>query len=200
MLLSKAAVDTLEKVSGEFESEILTELQEGRSDSMAQIQAMKRDAAEAATKVLENGARQAESLKRQMIGGAELETRNAQLRSMEEAVTKVFDAALEKISQTSGSRHEKSLVRLIEEGVEVIGPKAKVSCSAKDRKEVVSAMRKVNGDGVKLVLDEKDIDSIGGVTLTSNNGSVKFDNTIEARLERMKADLRREIAGIMAGG
>ncbi len=200
MLLSKAAVDILEKVSGEFESEVLAELQEGRIESMAQVKAMKREAAEAATKVLENGARRAESLKRQMIGAAELETRNAQLRSMEEAVTKVFNAALEKISKTSGSRHEKSLVQLIEEGVEVIGPKAKVSCCAKDRKGVVSAMRKVNGDGIKLVIDEKDIDSIGGVMLTSNDRSVKFDNTIEARLERMKADLRKEIAGILAGG
>ena len=199
MNLSKAASDTLEKVSSEFESEVLADLQGGRGDAMALIQSSKRETSEAVVKILETGSRQAESLKRQMVGAAELETRNDQLRSMESAMTEVFSSAVSRVSKTGGARYERSMVQLIREGVEVIGPKAKVSCSSKDRKVVASAIRKVNGGAVRLALGEASVETIGGVMLTSADGSVRFDNTFESRLERMRPDLRKEIAGLLGG-
>ncbi len=195
--MSKAASDTLEKVSGEFESEILADLQEGRGQALAIIESARKETAQAVVKILGTGIKQAESLKRQIIGAAELEARNNQLKSLEKAVNEVFDMAVKEVGEASGLRYENSLTRLVKEGSEIIGPKAKVYCSPKDRKALSAVMRKLRGGQFKPMLDENGISTIGGVVLTAMEGSVRFDNTFEARLERMKPSLRKDVAGIL---
>lgn len=106
---------------------------------------------------------------------------------------------MKEISGSSGTAYEKSLTMLISEGVEVIGPKARVHCNSKDRKAVASALKKLGGQA-KLTLEEGAVPTIGGVVLTTPDGSVKFDNTFEARLERMRPELRREVAGHLTAG
>jgi V/A-type H+-transporting ATPase subunit E len=70
-------------------------------------------------------------------------------------------------------------------------------CATKDKKAVSSAVRKLNGGQVKLAFDDEPVDTIGGVVLTAADGSIKFDNTFEARLERMRPNLRKEVAGLL---
>jgi V/A-type H+/Na+-transporting ATPase subunit E len=197
--MSKAATDTLQKVSAEFEAEVLSDLQAGRDQAVQTVQAVRKATSEAVAKTIEGGERQAESVKRQIIGAAELEVRNAQLRSLETAVNEVFDSAVRRVSSLSDSAIESSLTALITEGIDVIGPKAVVRCSAKQRKAVSLAVRRLNKGPVRLTVDEKEIETIGGVVLVTSNGAVKFDNTFEARLERMRPTLRKEVAGILTG-
>ncbi len=196
--MSKAAADTLEKVSGEFEGEVLADLESGKAEALAKVASTMRETREAVAKILETGAKQAESVRRQIMGSAELETRNAQLRSLERAVNETFELATKQISGATGPSQERAVSRLIEEGVEVIGPRAKVQCASKDRKAVSSAIKK-RGSKAKIALDDEPIETIGGVVLTTPDGSVRFDNTFEARLERMKPTLRKEIAAILTG-
>jgi V/A-type H+-transporting ATPase subunit E len=195
--MSKAAADTLKKVSDEFESEVLADLQEGRGQALALVESVRRDALEAIAKILQSGTKQSESLKRQVVGAAELEVRNAQLKVMEEAVNEVFGEAIHSIPKTSPARYEKSIIRLIKEGVDVIGPRASVTCSAGDRKAVASAVRRLSKGQVKLAMDPKSLNVIGGVVLTTTDGSIRFDNTFETRLERMKPVLRKEVAALL---
>jgi len=197
--MSKAASDTLEKVSTEFEAEILADVQEGRDQAMQGIQAIRRETAEEVAKTLEAGERQAESVKRQLVGAAELEVRNAQLKSLESAIDAVFESAVRRISSLSGQAEEDSITTLIREGMGVIGSRAVVQSPAKDRKVVSSAARKLSRGPVRLTVGEEGIESIGGVILSTSDGTVKFDNTYEARLERMKPTLRKEVAGILTG-
>jgi V/A-type H+/Na+-transporting ATPase subunit E len=187
----------LEKVSSEFEAEVLADLQSGLSEALSRIEAARKQAAEAVAKTLENGERQAESIKRQIIGAAELEARNAELKSLEKAINEVFDLAVKEVSELSGEAHEKSLARLIEEGLDIIGPKATVQCNSREKKAVASAIRGLGGGKAKITLDEQSIETIGGVLLATDDGSVRFDNTYEARLERMRPALRKEVAGIL---
>ena len=196
--MSKAASDTLAKVAGEFEAEVLADLEAGRSENLAKIETARKETAEAVAKILESGEKQAESVKRQVIGSAELDARNAQLRSLERAVNEAFDMANKQISSGSGASQEAALVSLIQEGLDVIGTNAKVQCAAKDRRAVSSAMKKL-GSKAKLSLADEEIDTLGGVVLATPNGSVRFDNTFEARLERMRPTLRKEVAAILTG-
>jgi V/A-type H+-transporting ATPase subunit E len=196
--LSKAASDTLEKVSGEFETEVLADLEAGRSETLARIEVVRKETAEAVGKILETSQKQAESVKRQIIGAAELDVRNAQLRSLEKAVNEAFDRAAKQISTVSGASQEKALASLIQEGFDTIGPRARVSCASKDRKAVSSTIRRFGGKA-KLSLDDREIDTMGGVILTKSDGTVRFDNTFEARLERMRPTLRKEVAAILTG-
>lgn len=197
--MSDAATQTLSKVASEFEAEVLQDLEEGREQAVGKVESAKKETAEAVAKILQTGAKQAESLKRQMIGSAELEVRNGQLRSVEKAVTDVFDSSMKKASSTSGSKYERALTGLMKEGIEVIGLKASVLCSSRDRKAATSVARKLSTGRVKLSVSDERIETSGGVILTSPDGTVRFDNTFEARLERMKPELRKEIAAILGG-
>jgi V/A-type H+-transporting ATPase subunit E len=198
--MSKATADTLEKVSGEFETEILAELQEGREAALSTVESSRREAQVAVTKILEASVKQGESLRRQIIGAAELEARNAQLKTLEKAVVEVFDAAAKELGDGSGARYEASLTQLVKEGLEVIGPRARICCSSKDKRAVSAVLRRLGGSQSKLALEEKGIDTIGGVVMTSMDGSVRFDNTFEARLERMRPTLRMEVSAMLTNG
>lgn len=196
--MSKAASDTLEKVSGEFEQEVLSDLEAGRAETMAKLESLKRETEEAVSKILETGMKQSDSVKRQIVGAAELEARNIQLKALEKAVRGAFEAAMKGISESTGASYEKAMARLIQEGLDVIGPRAKVRCSSKDRRAVASAVKKLSGNE-RVTLEEDPIDTIGGVVLTTSDGSVRFDNTFEARLERMRPTLRKEVAAVLTG-
>jgi V/A-type H+-transporting ATPase subunit E len=196
--VSKAVSDTLAKVSGEFESEVMADLEGWRAEALAKIESFRKEAAGIVSKILETGERQAESVGRQIIGAAELEARNAQLKSLESAVNKAFDSAAKKISDSAGASYEKAMGRLIQEGLDILGPRASLQCSARDRKAVSSALKKLDGKA-KVSFDENPIETIGGVVLATPDGSIRFDNTFEARLERMKPTLRKDIANILMG-
>ena len=198
--MSKATADTLEKVSGEFETELLAELQEGRAQALSTVEASRREASVAVTKMLDVSVKQAESLRGQIIGAAELEVRNSQLKTLERAVVEVFDSAVKELEKVSDARYDRSLTQLVKEGLEIIGPKARIYCRSKDRGAVLAVLRKLGGIQSKVVLEEKSIDAIGGVVVTSTDGSVRFDNTFEARLERMRPTLRMEVSAILTPG
>ncbi len=194
--MSKAASDTLEKVSGEFEAEVEADLEVGRTEAAAKVEAARKETAEAVAKILETASKQAESVRRQILGAAELEARNAQLRALERAVNAAFENASGKISDSMGPDYEKAIARLIQEGLDVIGPKANIQCASKDRKVVSAAIKKLGGQA-KVALDEEPLQTIGGVVLRTPDGSIRFDNTFEARLERMRPSLRKEIASVL---
>ncbi|MGD0477705.1 MAG: V-type ATP synthase subunit E [Nitrososphaerales archaeon] len=198
--MSNAMAGTLEKVSGEFESELLGELQKGKRQALSAVESSRREASVAVTKILDASVKQAESLRRQIIGAAELEARNTQLKTLEKAVVEVFDAAVKELEKVSGARYDRSLTQLVKEGLEVIGPRARIYCRPKDREAVSAVLHKLGGSQSKLVLEEKSADTDGGVVVTSMDGSVRFDNTFEARLERMRSVLRMEVSAILTSG
>jgi len=53
------------------------------------------------------------------------------------------------------------LGRLVQEGLDVIGLRAKVQCAFKNRRAVAAAVRKLSGRA-KVTLDEEPIETIGG--------------------------------------
>jgi len=195
--MSKAAADTLEKVSGEFESEVLADLENGRKEILAKVESVRKEAAESVAKIIETSIKQSESVKRQIIGAAELQARNAQLKSLEKAINESFERATEKIASSGGAEYERALERLIQEGLDVIGPKANVMCAAKDRRAVASAVK--NLSKAKITLEDETVETIGGVIVATPDRSVRFDNTFEARLERMRPTLRKDVAALLTG-
>lgn len=189
---------TLDKVTSEVLNEISADLESGRTAALEQFQAMLKETKIEIAKVIEGGERLAESLKRQIIGSAELEARNKHLRTVEGATNQVFQDALKKISEGGSAQYEKALTRLIEDGLSVLGKGATVACNAKDKKIVSSVIGELNREEhAELKLDEKAIETVGGVILSSKDTTIRFDNTFEARLERIKPQLRREVARVL---
>lgn len=197
--MSNATADTLQKVASEFEGEVLTELQEGREQSLRLIQASKKETAEAVSKILETGSKQAEALQRQIVGAAELEARNSQLKVLEEAVEEVFSSAVSQIPKLDDRRYAAALKQLLMEAIDVIGPNALVSTNSKDAKEVSSIAEGIKGERARLTPGDKRLETIGGVVLMTPDKTIRFDNTFEARLERLRPTLRKEAATVLNG-
>ena len=182
---------TLDKVSSEALNEILTELESAKSDAWEQAHSLMRETRAEVARILQDGERQSDSVRRQILGSAELEARNGALRALEEATNRIFQESLAAVSKSPD--YEKTLAKLISEGLQVIGKEAVITCNVRDRKVVGSAIREMNKGGSRLSLDEKSIEASGGVVLYSKDGTIRFDNTLEARLDRIKPQLRRDV-------
>jgi len=65
-----------------------------------------------------------------------------------------------------------------------------VSTNTKDKDLVQSTLSQFPGSE----LSSEPIDCLGGVIIKSKNGTMSFDNTLDARINRLKPLIRKEIA------
>ena len=197
---SKSVEYTLDKVASEALTEILAEIEAGKNESLEQLRSINRSTKAEVAKILEGSEREAESIRRQILGSAELEARNSILRSLEEASNKIVQDSLSTVAVKTPDDYERALAKLISEGALVIGRDAIVLCNTKDKKVVGSIVRELNRkNDTKLTVSEKSIGAMGGIVLESKDGTIRYDNTLEARLDRIKPQLRREIVNILSG-
>jgi vacuolar-type H+-ATPase subunit E/Vma4 len=191
---------TLDKVLSELLNEVDGELETGHKEALERVRVVLQETKSEATKILEMGDRQADSVKRKVLGSAELQSRNDVLRTLEGASNEIFQEALKNLSKSS-NQYTRALERLIEEGVNVIGTDAVVECNSRDKDSVGAIIKGMNHkDGTKLTLAEKSIKTIGGVVLHSKDLSTRFDDTFETRLERMRPQLRSEVVKLLSEG
>jgi V/A-type H+-transporting ATPase subunit E len=149
-------------------------------------------------KVISNGKKEADKIEKQIIGSADIEARNKQLLLLEEAVEKVFSKALDQISNVDRSGDYSNLIKsLLKEATQILGTsEITVFTNAKDKGVVQSILSQFPG----AELSSDTIDCIGGIIAKSKDGTVKFDNTLDARIERLKPLIRKEIASTFGVG
>ena len=143
-------------------------------------------------KIISDGNKEANKIEKQIIGSSELEVRNKQLLLLEEGVDKVFSKALDQIANADRSGDYSNLINtLLDESTKILGTtEVTVFTNAKDKDVVQSALSKFSG----AELSSDTIDCLGGVIIKSKDGTMTFDNTIDARIERLKPLIRKEIA------
>lgn len=131
-----------------------------------------------------------------MMSQAELEAKKTYLQSIEEVVETIIKEAVEKVKEIKGTEmYEKSLENLTRESIEAIGGKSfRISCSEDDRELVARTAKRIAREmGVEISIDPAPIKTVGGVKITNKEGTALIDNTVEARLERMRSEIRTAI-------
>jgi len=143
-------------------------------------------------KIISDGNKEADKIEKQIIGSADLEARNKQLMTLEEGVNKVFSKALDEITNTARSGDYSNLIKsLLNESTKILGTtEVIVSTNTKDKDLVQSTLSQFPGSELSSEL----IDCLGGVIIKSKDGTTSFDNTLDARIERLKPLIRKEIA------
>ena len=143
-------------------------------------------------KIISDGKKEADKIEKQIIGSADLEARNKQLMALEEGVDKVFTKALDEITNTARSGDYSDLIKsLLDEATKILGTtEVIVSTNTKDKDLVQSTLSQFPGSE----LSSESIDCIGGVIIKSKDGTMTFDNTLDAKIERLKPLIRKEIA------
>ena len=127
---------------------------------------------------------------------AEQDKRRAAMNAREAAVGAVFAEALQSLQQFDVPTERRELLReLVREGIRVVGaPATRVRLNQAERELALGPDFPKDIDGVSIVLEEDALDAVGGPVVTDEAGRVIYENTFEARLERMREPLRRLVA------
>jgi len=194
---------TVKKVSDEALNEMVQSVAESKNAALEVVTRKMTEAQAEAVRISEQQRRQAEALKRQIIGSAEMTSRNRTLEIIEENLNAAFSQALDKLrSSTSGADYVRIVKSLVLEGIEEVGGNDFViSANTHDQQILQQVIDAVSAEkGVKISRSASRLsNSVGGVVVSSADGFVTFDNSYEARLERLKPELRKKIAQLFTG-
>ena len=148
--------------------------------------------------------RQVDALKRKVSGAAGLTVKNATLALIEEYVSKAFDGATQKLQQdfVGSRRYDRFLSYVIEEGAEKVAKNNLIlSANSKDLEKARTIVKDVEKKlGIKIKVSKQMINCIGGIRIGDSDETMLYDNTIEMRLSRADASLRKEVANIYLRG
>ncbi|MFB3048391.1 MAG: V-type ATP synthase subunit E [Nitrosopumilaceae archaeon] len=183
---------TVDKILNQTEVEILTSLKNSFDESIETLSKSQSSLEQEYDKTVDEGRKESEKIEKQIVGSSDLESRNKQLLLVEESVEKVFDIAIEKLKATNrNEEYSKLITTLLNEATEALGTtEVMIYTNSKDQDIVKQTLSKYSG----AELSSETIDCLGGVEIKSKDGSMAFNNTIDARIERMKPLIRKEIA------
>ena len=193
MILTNSSLEkTIDKILDQTEHDILSNLDGAVSDSHQILDNSVTKLEDEYDKIVADGRKEADKLEKQIIGGSDIEARNKQLLALEDAVSRVFTKALDQISNSDRNGDYANLIKsLLDESTKVLGTsEVIVFTNSKDRDVVQSALSNFAGSE----LSSETIDCICGVKIQSKDGAMKFDNTIDAKIDRLKPLIRKEIA------
>ena len=184
--------NTIDKILAQTQSEISLSLKKSLQESLETLTKTESSLEEEYDRIIDEGKKEAEKIEKQIIGSSDLESRNKQILLVEESVQKVFDKAIEKIKSSAHDDNYSKLVEsLLAEATNALGTsEVTVYTNSKDKQIVQSLLSKFSG----AELSNDSIDCLGGVEVKSKDGTMTFNNTIDARVERMKPLIRKEIA------
>jgi V/A-type H+-transporting ATPase subunit E len=203
MSSNSALERTINKVLSQKEADLISQIDSAYQQSLNNIESS-RDKLEAErTRIVEAAKKQAESLKRQVVGSSRLSVRNQELLMIEKAVNSAFDQARKKLESSGEKESYKSLMTgILEESVSSVGSgEVTVEANKSDAelvRKIVADLQKKNAK-VKINLSGQPIDVIGGIKVKSADGSMTYDNTMDSRIERLKPLIRKNIAHMLRG-
>jgi len=199
--MSNALDRVIKKVTEEAMKECLSLLNSAEKDAMELLDGEIHDTIAEATEIIESAKRQAELERSRILGMAEVEARNETLAVIENYVNMTIERAMEKLrSAPALPDYKEAMRKLLLESLNAIGSDAKVWTNAEGMhilKELVDEISM--STGLKVYVSDEPIDCIAGLKVSSLDGKVVFDNTVEGRLGRLRPLLRREIAKILTG-
>ena len=192
MLTSDTKLETtIDKILTQTDDEIQSSLKSTFDESLQILAKFESKFELEYDRIIDEGKKEAAKIEKQIVGNSDLESRNKQLKLVAESVQKVFDKAVEQIKSANRDANYSKLVEtLLSEATNTLGTKeVNISTNSKDKEIVNSLLSKFPGSQ----LSSETIDCLGGIEVSSKDDSMSFNNTIDARLDRMKPLIRKEI-------
>lgn len=192
MGVDSALEQTIDKILHTTEEQVLSSLKDALTSSKETVTNSRSSLEAEYEKILAEGKKEAEKLEKQIVGNADLNSRNKQLLLVEESIEKVLEKAIKKIQDVDrNNEYSKLISSMLEESIKVIGTKEIIiRANSKDKSVVQALLSKFPG----ATLATETIECLGGVKIQSKDGTMTFDNTIDAKLERLKPLIRKDIA------
>lgn len=202
MSSNSALERTVNKVLSQKESDMITQIDSAYHESMNNLESSRTSIESDYERIIDAARKQADNLKRQVIGSTRLNARNKQLLLVEAAVNEVFEKAKVALRSVGKDENYKQLMnRLLDEGLSAIGKDDMIVECSKTDMELVKKLTAFSDrqKRIKLTLSEKPIDAIGGVRVRSADLSLTYDGTLDSRIERLKPLIRKSIVQMLRG-
>ena len=192
MVSNSALEHTIDKILNQTEKNVSSNIQSALSESQKILDNAIPKLEQEYDKIISDGKKEADKIEKQIVGSSDLEARNKQLLALEEAIDKVFTKAIDQISNMTHSGDYSNLIKtLLDESTKILGTtKVIIYTNSKDKNVVQALLSKYPG----AEISPETIDCLGGITVKSKDGAMKFDNTLDARIQRLKPLIRKEIA------
>lgn len=192
---------TIDKVLSQKESALITEIDSALQNSLKNLESSKSNLQAEYDNIIEASKKQAENLKRQIIGSSTLSARNKELVIIESAIDEIFDKAKEKLAKSNNEKnYEKLLNNLIADSAGNLGSEIVLQCNKTDLKLVKKIASGISSDKkMKIFVSDEVIDIIGGIKATSLDGTMTLDNTLDSSIESLKPLIRKEIVQLLRG-
>jgi V/A-type H+-transporting ATPase subunit E len=159
--------------------------------------------------IINTGTREARREKQRILADARLKAKRKMMSMQEQLMQAVFERATGYIQQLvvkgedRGYKYNTIITDFTREAVEIIGQQSlQLSFNQRDKdrfqpllSQLSQDVSKALGKKITLSIAEKNIPTLGGVNVKSEDGTVGVDNTIESRMirfnEKLKADVTR---------
>ncbi len=192
---------TIDKVLSQKESALTSEIDSALQNSLKNLESSKGNLQVEYANIIESSKKQAENLKRQIIGSSTLNARNKELVIIESAIDEIFNQAKEKLAKGNNEKdYEKLLTRMIQESVANLGSEIIIQCNRADLKRVKKISSQESSDKkMKITVSDEAIDIIGGIKAASVDGTMTLDNTLDSKIETLKPLIRKDIVQLLRG-
>ena len=203
MSSSSSLERTINKVISQAEADFITQIDSSFQESLKNLAASRTKLEAEYNRILEGARKQGDNLKRQIVGSSRLSARNRQLVLIENAVNDTFEKAKTILASSNKENSYRLLMRkILKDSVMMIdSDQVIVECNKNDIDLVKEAISDSFNDNnkIKIKISDHPLNAIGGIRLTSADGSMTFDNTLDSRIERLKPLIRKNIAQMLRG-
>jgi V/A-type H+-transporting ATPase subunit E len=194
---------TIDKVLSQREAELISQIDSAYQEALSNLEASRNSLQSEYDRILETSRKQAENLKRQILGSNRLSARNKELVLIEDAVNTYFEKVKERLGILRKDKDYRHLINeILEECISAMDSnEIVIECNEKDLGVISEEIQNVSkkSDKVKLSLSDRSINVIGGIRAKSADGSMTYDNTLDSRIERLKPLIRKDIVQMLRG-
>lgn len=191
-MASNSLEQTIDKILDQTKERIASTLDDSLAESRQKLDDSLAGLEGEYDRIISDGRKEADKIEKQIVGSSDLDARNKQLLVVEEAVDRVFEQALQRISGAGKDpSYTKLMEFLLDEATKTLGSTDVLVYASSADRDVIQA---VLGGFPGSELAEDGIECLGGVQVRSKDGSMAFDNTLDARISRLKPLIRKEIA------
>jgi V/A-type H+-transporting ATPase subunit E len=192
---------TIDKVLSQKESALISEIDSALQNSLKNLESSKGSLQVEYANIIESSKKQAENLKRQIIGSSTLNARNKELVIIESAIDEIFNKAKEKLAKSNNEKdYEKLLTGMVQDSVAKLGSEIIIQCNSADLKLVKKISSQESSDKkMKITVSDEAIDIIGGIKAASLDGTMTLDNTLDSNIETLKPLIRKDIVQLLRG-
>ena len=199
----------LEKLVDDIISESKTKAEGIRKEAVSQIEESiaraRADAVREADQIIRDGMAESDAAKNRRVSQEKQKARLAYLGEKNRVLRDIMEEVQKRL--TEFCRDESSycpfLLKAIARGIEAVpSESAKVALSERDlprfkRTKLLEDALATTQTSKKATFSDEPIETVGGAVVTSQDGKIRVDCTLEARLELMKPQLLPEISKIL---